>query len=75
MHHHPGTLKPYPPLQVVVDVDEKGTEAAAATAVAMMRAMPIPPEEFIVDRPFLFIIVHVPSGVPAFAGLVNDPSV
>ncbi len=48
-----------------IAVDEKGTEAAAATAVAMMAATALverpPPVEVKVDRPFLYAIQHVPS--------------
>lgn len=58
-------------------LDEKGTEAAAATAVTMMAAaamMPKPqPIEVRVDRPFLFAIQHVPSGACLFLGRVTDP--
>jgi serpin B len=60
-----------------IAVDEKGTEAAAATAVAMMTAtafVPKPqPVEVKVDRPFLYAIQHVPSGVCLFLGRVTDP--
>jgi serpin B len=59
-----------------VQVDEQGTEAAAATAVAMSRAggMPEPVVEFRVDRPFLFLIVDKISGLVLFLGRVVDPS-
>ena len=60
-----------------IAVDEKGTEAAAATAVAMMAgsAMIKRPEPVIVkvDRPFLYAIQHVPSGACLFLGRVTDP--
>jgi leukocyte elastase inhibitor len=61
-----------------IAVDEKGTEAAAATAVVMMRATamagPKPkPIEVRVDRPFVYAIQHVPSGVCLFLGRVTDP--
>ena len=61
-----------------IAVDEKGTEAAAATAVVMMRATamagPKPkPIEVKVDRPFVYAIQHVPSGVCLFLGRVTDP--
>src|SRR5205809_5866491 len=54
-----------------IAVDEKGTEAAAATAVAMMAATglmspPPAPIEVKVDRPFVYAIQHVPSGVCLF---------
>ena len=58
-------------------LDEKGTEAAAATAVAMMRATSFiekpKPIEVRVDRPFLFAIQHRPSGACLFIGRVTDP--
>jgi serpin B len=59
-----------------VRVDEKGTEAAAATAVVMKRAgaraIPARPVSF--DRPFAFVLRHVPSGTPLFVGKVADPA-
>lgn len=61
-----------------IAVDEKGTEAAAATAVMMMArsalmSPPPPPVELKVDRPFVYAIQHVPSGVCLFLGRVTDP--
>lgn len=61
-----------------IAVDEKGTEAAAATAVVMMRATAMarpkpPPIEVKVDRPFIYAIQHVPSGLCLFLGRVMDP--
>jgi serine protease inhibitor len=61
-----------------IAVDEKGTEAAAATAVVMMRATAIArpkpqPIEVKIDRPFVYAIQHVPSGVCLFLGRVTDP--
>jgi serpin B len=61
-----------------IDVNEAGTEAAAATAVvirAMARfAAGDPPVEMIVDRPFLFAITDSRSGLPLFLGRVTDPA-
>jgi serine protease inhibitor len=63
--------------QAYLDVDEQGTEAAAATAVVIRAAarvmMPDPPVEMIVDRPFLFAITELASGWPLFLGRVTDP--
>jgi serpin B len=61
-----------------IAVDKHGTEAAAATAVVMMRAtsMPMEPEQPLdirVDRPFLFAIQHCESGACLFLGRVPDP--
>ena len=60
-----------------IAVDEKGTEAAAATAVVMMRATAMrpkpPPIEVKVDRPFVYAVQHVPSGSCLFLGRVTDP--
>ncbi|HEX8991951.1 MAG TPA: serpin family protein [Anaerolineales bacterium] len=61
--------------QAYVAVDEKGTEAAAASAVIMgpTSAM-LPPEKLIIDRPFLFLIRDLKSGQILFLGRVLDPS-
>lgn len=59
-----------------VKVDEKGTEAAAASAVVMAPrgAPPRPAAEFKADHPFLFFIVDKASGLILFVGRVVDPS-
>jgi serpin B len=60
-----------------VKTDEKGTEAAAATAVPMMRigsAMPSRPVPFVADHPFLFLIRDNASGLVLFMGRMSDPS-
>jgi serpin B len=60
-----------------LDLDEKGTEAAAATAVAMMRATaierPEEPVEVRVDHPFLFAIQERETGACLFYGRIGDP--
>jgi serpin B len=62
--------------QANIDVDEKGTEAAAATAVVMRAtAMPAEPMTVRVDRPFLFAVRDVPTGAILFLGRVADPSI
>jgi serpin B len=61
--------------ETFIAVDEKGTEAAAATAV-IVRPPSIPQgPEFFVDRPFLYIIHDRTTGVPLFIGRVHDPLV
>jgi serine protease inhibitor len=61
-----------------IEVDEKGTEAAAATAIVMLAGgMPARqekrPPEVTADRPFLFAIQHKGSGACLFLGRVVDP--
>jgi serpin B len=60
-----------------VRVDEKGTEAAAATIVSMAPTSaaqpPAEPREVRFDRPFAFVLRHLPSGAVLFAGKVVDP--
>jgi serpin B len=64
-----------------IDVDEKGTEAAAATAVIMRgptamppRFQPPPPPVFRADHPFIFLIRDNRSGGILFMGRVTDPT-
>ncbi len=60
-----------------VDVNENGTEAAAATAVIMMRASaetPEAPVAFRADHPFLFLIRDRTTGSILFIGRVVDPT-
>lgn len=58
-----------------VAVDEKGTEAAAATGVIMeTTGMPVVQVNLTVDRPFLFLIRDLPSGQILFVGRVVNPS-
>jgi serpin B len=60
-----------------VDVNEEGTEAAAATGIAM-RSMAMtreqPPIIFRADHPFLFLIRDNRSGGILFMGRVTDPT-
>jgi serpin B len=59
-----------------VDVNEEGTEAAAATAVVMRikMAKPAPPPTFRADHPFLFLIRDNGSGSILFMGRVSNPA-
>lgn len=59
-----------------LQVDERGTRAAAATQVAVSTAARAVGEPFqmVVDRPFLVAIQDVPTGTMLFAGVVGDPS-
>lgn len=55
-----------------VEVNEEGTEAAAATGGIAMFAMLLE-EEFTVDHPFLFFIRHNPTANVLFLGRVCSP--
>ncbi len=59
-----------------VDVNEEGTEAAAATAVVMApKAEPLAPTPvFRADHPFLFLIRVAATGQVLFIGRVSDPT-
>jgi serpin B len=58
-----------------IAVDEQGTIAAAATALAVdAGGEPAPPTIVRVDRPFLYLIRHQPTGANLFVGRVLDPS-
>ncbi|MFC1557281.1 serpin family protein, partial [candidate division KSB1 bacterium] len=52
-----------------IDVNEEGTEAAAATVVSMIRGI----VEYDIDRPFLFFIRERATGSILFAGKMLDP--
>jgi serpin B len=56
-----------------VSIDEKGTEAAAATAVLVGDTAAPEPATLVVDRPFLFLIRDKPTGAILFVGRVVDP--
>jgi serpin B len=58
-----------------VDVNEEGTEAAAATGVAVrVTSARVQPPTFRADRPFLFLIRDNRTGSILFMGRVVDPS-
>uniref|UniRef100_A0A673LT87 Serpin B6 n=1 Tax=Sinocyclocheilus rhinocerous TaxID=307959 RepID=A0A673LT87_9TELE len=57
-----------------VEVNEEGTEAAAATGITITTtSMPLPPKTFIADHPFLFFIRHNPSNSILFYGRFCSP--
>jgi serpin B len=62
-----------------IDVNEEGTEAAAATGVVIARALamqrPQQPVVFRADHPFVFVIRDNRSGSILFMGRVVDPAV
>jgi serpin B len=57
-----------------ISVDEKGTEAAAASAVIMAGAAPLQPPSMTIDHPFIFLIRDAPTGAVLFVGRVMDPA-
>lgn len=59
---------------VRVNIDEEGCEAAAYTVVAIDGTSAPPKEEidFILDRPFIFVITS-DANIPLFTGVVNNP--
>jgi len=58
-----------------VKADEKGTEAAAATAPALAAAEAFQErKEFVADHPFLFLIRDRMSGSILFLGRVMNPA-
>ena len=62
--------------RVKVDVNEEGTEAAAVTEIATAEGCALPAEEPIVltfDKPFVYAIVDTETGVPLFAGVMENP--
>ena len=57
--------------ETFVNVDEQGTEAAAATALGVSAASAAPeeePEQVILDRPFVYFIWDTQTAAPVFAG-------
>jgi serpin B len=54
-----------------VQVDEKGTEAAAVTSVIFFDSLP---PSMIVNRPFVFVIYEATSGAILFMGKVVNPT-
>ncbi|KAG7584688.1 Serpin superfamily [Arabidopsis thaliana x Arabidopsis arenosa] len=65
--------------KAMIEIDEEGTEAAAATALSVapgcIAFMPPPPINFVADHPFFFMIREDKTGTVLFAGQIFDPSV
>ena len=62
-----------------IKVDEKGTEAGAATAVEVNPTESAPPKEepktVILDRPFLYLLIDCHTNTPFFIGSMMNPTV
>ncbi|XP_026955969.1 leukocyte elastase inhibitor [Sagmatias obliquidens] len=56
-----------------VEVNEEGTEAAAATSVTVSYCMLLTEEYFTADHPFIFFIRHNPSTSILFLGRLSSP--
>lgn len=63
--------------QAFIEVDEKGSEAAAATIVEVVVVVSLPPNKmptiFTLDRPFIFFIQEKHSGAILFMGKLENP--
>ncbi|XP_006155740.1 plasminogen activator inhibitor 1 [Tupaia chinensis] len=57
--------------KVKIEVNESGTVASSSTAILVSARMA--PEEIIMDRPFLFVVRHNPTGTILFLGQVMEP--
>jgi len=58
-----------------IDVDEAGTEAAAATGVVVEESAAATPERVVsFNRPFLFVVTDTETGSPLFVAAVQDPA-
>lgn len=60
--------------QASIEVNEEGSEAAAATAVVIATRTINRRKPFFANRPFLFMIYDFQNNIPLFAGKVVDPS-
>jgi serpin B len=62
--------------KTLLDIDEKGTTAAAATSIGIIaKAAPFeePPVEFTVDRPYILLLTDGDTGLTLFAAAIDKP--
>ena len=62
--------------KAVFRLDEKGTEAAAVTMVAVNERAALlesRPRELHFDRPFVYMILDLESRIPLFVGIMDNP--
>jgi serine protease inhibitor len=58
-----------------IRVDEKGTEASAATSVEVgITSMPMSDKQLTFDRPFIYGIMDIKTGMPLFLGIMENPA-
>jgi serpin B len=59
-----------------IEVNEEGTVAAAATAVIMKKSLAMMDDaiDFVLDRPFVYLLLHKPTNTIAFMGHVINPT-
>ena len=62
--------------KVVVNVDQKSTEAAAATGIGgiLMSAQIGPAQMLVSNRPYLLVIQDTKTGTPLFLSRAGDPT-
>jgi len=60
--------------QAMLEVDEAGSKAAAATAVVMNTKSASRPQVFRVDRPFIVALYYKPARTILFLGRINNPA-
>lgn len=61
--------------KTALEVDEKGTKAAAITIIGMKATAVAPSEDYlevILDRPFVLLIVDNNTNIPLFTGVINN---
>jgi serpin B len=61
--------------KIVVKVDQKGTEAAAATGIGVSLSARLgPAHALVLDRPYLLMIQDTKTGTPLFLSRIADPT-
>ncbi|CAB4056900.1 unnamed protein product [Lepeophtheirus salmonis] len=60
--------------KAIIEVNEEGSEAAAASGMVMMMRCAMIPQPLVIDHPFIFMIKDKSTGLVLFSGKVVDPS-
>jgi len=61
--------------EAFIEVNEEGTEAAAATGIILGLRIGIRREQFSVNRPFGFVLYDFNQNIPVFMGKINNPNI